>query len=498
MALDLLFDQGNLVSSFAYKASGQSPSTAPAPSVFLSDLKALRLFAPADNAAWPGAPGRVGLTIPEPGGLPSAGVFRLRYTQAQTSGVVGTSKIYKIVTFVPGDNFTNIGAASNATGVIFTASGTTPTTWTNGSTLHEVTADLSYAATAAQMQTALNAMTKPGVTFTVTGDPAGPWSAVAGTTTVLSAFVVEESNLYPQSNGFVRRVQQGDGLNKYEQIRVSLKQAALTLTASFTTITAGAADISPLQAGVVSPAANAIHSIGLTSYPYGGFFTLTYSTGATGTLTTIPIAIGSTAATVQAAIITAVGGSGTAIVVQVRPNYYRVEYVGTKAATVITVPTMTISGVTFASGRSVSLDLGTVNMVEYLEGQASATAILEIEMDGPDTMLHVPMLIVNDGLDAETTSSTATDDPVLDSNIGYTVPAWRYDITALTGGTADALDAVATVNKSAGYRIDILIGGTSEDHYLLTAATTAEAFPGIIRPDDYAGGTNEKVWVQIS
>jgi len=40
---------------------------------------------------------------------------------------------YEIVTYVAGDNFTNIGAASNASGVIFTATGSFPTNWYNKS-----------------------------------------------------------------------------------------------------------------------------------------------------------------------------------------------------------------------------------------------------------------------------------------------------------------------------------------------------------------------------
>tara|TARA_R100001443_G_scaffold40536_1_gene53975 strand:+ start:6499 stop:7719 length:1221 start_codon:yes stop_codon:yes gene_type:complete len=53
----------------------------------------------------------------------------------QSSGTLTSSTAYKIIEYKSGDNFTNVGASSNATGVQFTASGTTPTTWTNGSRL---------------------------------------------------------------------------------------------------------------------------------------------------------------------------------------------------------------------------------------------------------------------------------------------------------------------------------------------------------------------------
>ncbi len=53
----------------------------------------------------------------------------------QTAGTITNGVKYLIQDYVVGDDFTNIGAASNATGVMFTSTGTTPTTWTKGSSL---------------------------------------------------------------------------------------------------------------------------------------------------------------------------------------------------------------------------------------------------------------------------------------------------------------------------------------------------------------------------
>ena len=55
-----------------------------------------------------------------------------------TSGLLVAGGRYRIDTFVAGDNFTNVGAASNASGVEFVATGTTPTTWTNSSSLRRI------------------------------------------------------------------------------------------------------------------------------------------------------------------------------------------------------------------------------------------------------------------------------------------------------------------------------------------------------------------------
>jgi hypothetical protein len=53
----------------------------------------------------------------------------------QSSGSLSSTTKYKIIEYKSGDDFTNVGASSNATGQQFVASGTTPTTWTNGSRL---------------------------------------------------------------------------------------------------------------------------------------------------------------------------------------------------------------------------------------------------------------------------------------------------------------------------------------------------------------------------
>lgn len=53
---------------------------------------------------------------------------------AQTSGVLVIGVTYTITTFVAGDDFVNVGG-TNVSGNVFVATGTTPTTWTNLSSL---------------------------------------------------------------------------------------------------------------------------------------------------------------------------------------------------------------------------------------------------------------------------------------------------------------------------------------------------------------------------
>lgn len=53
-----------------------------------------------------------------------------------TSGALVVGKVYKILTYVSGDDFVNVNGL-NVTGTLFVATGTTPTTWSNGSSLQE-------------------------------------------------------------------------------------------------------------------------------------------------------------------------------------------------------------------------------------------------------------------------------------------------------------------------------------------------------------------------
>lgn len=70
-------------------------------------------------------------------------------------------------------------------------------------------------------------------------------------------------------------------------------------------------------------------------------------------------------------------------------------------------------------------------------------------------------------------------------------------IVGLTGGGGTKLDGIATVGLPLS-PVPLLVFaiGSTVYVYRLRAGTDAEASPDIIRPDDYAGGTNEKVWAR--
>ncbi len=57
-------------------------------------------------------------------------------TTRQNSGTLIVGQDYLIYIYSNGDDFTNVGANSNASGVSFTATGTTPSVWSNSSVLY--------------------------------------------------------------------------------------------------------------------------------------------------------------------------------------------------------------------------------------------------------------------------------------------------------------------------------------------------------------------------
>jgi hypothetical protein len=75
--------------------------------------------------------------------------------------------------------------------------------------------------------------------------------------------------------------------------------------------------------------------------------------------------------------------------------------------------------------------------------------------------------------------------------------AYNPSITGVTGGGASKLDGIVTVGVAAGKAQLVRTSAGNMSLYLLEASTSAEAPPGIVRPDDYNGATNAKVWRQI-
>ncbi|MEA3187417.1 MAG: hypothetical protein QOD99_1247, partial [Chthoniobacter sp.] len=90
-----------------------------------------------DDAQAPGADAH-GVVIHDviPEGMQLRGFFKQHVGPSLTSGALEVGKTYAIAQFAEGDDFTNVGAASNEPGTAFTATGTTPADWSHGSALN--------------------------------------------------------------------------------------------------------------------------------------------------------------------------------------------------------------------------------------------------------------------------------------------------------------------------------------------------------------------------
>lgn len=208
--------------------------------------------------------------------VPSSGTFPLAPIAAQTSGLLSVGKRYLIVAFVAGDSFLNVGAAANTTGTIFTATGTTPTTWTNTSAVQEITTDLDVDATAAEVQTALNATAAitalGGVTVTMARAGAYQviFSGAFGAQVDISGPVT--SNLYPISTINVFTSQTGtSALHEVQIIRVIENPYCYAVLS--TAFPVAAASVTTIQTQTAS--LSAIKKLTLDPMPYGGTVLIT-------------------------------------------------------------------------------------------------------------------------------------------------------------------------------------------------------------------------------
>lgn len=73
---------------------------------------------------------------------------------------------------------------------------------------------------------------------------------------------------------------------------------------------------------------------------------------------------------------------------------------------------------------------------------------------------------------------------------------FRPDITGLTGGTATDLDSITTTGLTVAVTVAMIMNTTyGVQYWQLVSGTDADnTVTGIVRPDDYATTTNEKVW----
>jgi hypothetical protein len=215
-----------------------------APEFMLGDNRTIRLYLVESDDTFDASSGAGGYTptlalAPE-SPIPSGGTFFIGVGADLTSGTLTSGKRYLVRTFVAGDDFANVGGV-NATGSVFVASGTTPTTWTNASVLEEITTDLAHNATAAAVETALNAtatLAAAGSVDVVSSSEGVGYEVTWRSPGARSILRPSGRDLTPSSAAAAAEVVAGDGSTQEVQ-SLRLQTRTLALCDSWTPITNG-------------------------------------------------------------------------------------------------------------------------------------------------------------------------------------------------------------------------------------------------------------------
>lgn len=156
-----------------------------------------------------------------------------------------------------------------------------------------------------------------------------------------------------------------------------------------------------------------------------------------------------------------------------------------------------------ANGWEGQLDCATFEARDYLEGLASASIYLEIEVtDGSGN--RVTRQQIQTTLHGEVIAEDALAPVGLPTYLNEAQSRAAFvqnksGLTGLTGGTGTDLDGIATANGavSAGEIVAVTLSD-AVSFYQLQSGTDSEDSPTVIRPDDYASSTNEVIWKRLA
>jgi hypothetical protein len=151
-----------------------------------------------------------------------------------------------------------------------------------------------------------------------------------------------------------------------------------------------------------------------------------------------------------------------------------------------------------------SLSFNTNRLNEFLDGAESLDTVFEIEITDDSgnktTYAQVEFEVTNEVVDAESFEADPSSEKLSTSDARSQYVGNRSGITGLTGGTSTDLDGIATAGTSAfpiGGVVVVEVSTGVIVPYRLYSGADSEDSPNVIRPDDYAASTNEKVWKKL-
>lgn len=358
------------------------------------------------------------------------------------------------------------------------------------------TSALAYNASAATVQTAVRAAMTGFSAATVTGDDGGPWVIDYGATGAQTDITGTATSLTPDgSTVVIVNTQNGSGtLDEKWQVKL-VKAYPLLRSSGWTTPNAVSVSASVIQSG--SATANKVYSLTWNADAYDGsvWVAVTAVSGTAQTVGPLPHdAHPDEVVTVFAAHSVLV--STDIAVTKSGAGSYEVTFIGTQANSNTPVIATAANNLKIPDYFQGALSAATVGVDDILAGATSATVTFEVEIEEasgePSTAcVRADASFAADLIRNTPGQSTGTEDYPTTSE----VVNFNKTITAYTGGAASALDSIVTTTKTAGYYLKFVHATDGVRSYQLTAGTTAESSPDVIRPDDYASSTNEKVWL---
>ena len=152
---------------------------------------------------------------------------------------------------------------------------------------------------------------------------------------------------------------------------------------------------------------------------------------------------------------------------------------------------------TITDGWEALLDLNTTGIQSLLAGEASVNTHVEVEVtDGSGnkrTYGQRKIRVLNQTIGSAAVSPTPTSSFYTKVETNAKFVQNQSSLTGLTGGTATDLDSLTTSGIAVGPIVAVVLSDVLS-YYQLQTGTDAESSPDIIRPDDYAASTNEKIW----
>lgn len=357
------------------------------------------------------------------------------------------------------------------------------------------TSSLAYDVSAATLSTAFNLLASviSAGGATVSGSAGGPWTitfTAVGTRTTISGTATA---LVPVSQVISTQTQIGTA-SVQEIQRISLSQNPIAYQDTWTDAPAASISISSLQTG--SGSASSIQNIVPLVGIYGGNFALNF-----GSYTTAAIAWDATGSDVQTALegLTSIGADNVSVS-GVSGGPWIVTFQGTLANAAQALITSVATGLIAPKGKVATLALNTAGIESALGSSSTVGETLEIEVipSGSNrmTVLQTTCTIANDLIEGAPAIPTPTTSyySVTESENAFVQN--RYTFTGVTGGGSTNIDGLVTTGRTVG-QIIAYTTTTFTTLYQLKSGTDAENAPSIIRPDDYAASTNEKVWKRL-